>query len=123
MSMKVFSKLLSSLRRARAEGFQFVPLRMISEIKVYHRRKARLVTGGHVVQSTQNEVHATITNSVSTRILMTIAAANNLYVMTGNVRNACLNANTQENVYTHICIEFELVGIMAEGTLQEFIAP
>ena len=99
--MKVFRKILSSLRRSRAEGFQFVPLPMISDVKVYHRRKARLVIGGHVVHSTRHEVHATITKSVSARILMTIAATNNLDFMTGNIGNAYLNANTQENIYTH----------------------
>ena len=52
---------------------------------------------------------------------MTIAAANNLIVMTGNIGNAYLNANTQENIYTHAGIQFQFVGIMVEGTLLEVI--
>ena len=62
--MKVFRKILSSLRRSRAEGFQFVPLRMISDVKVYHRRKSRLVIGGRVVHPTRHEVHVTYHASV-----------------------------------------------------------
>ena len=52
---------------------------------------------------------------------MTITAANNFDAMTGNIGNAYLNANTEENIYTHTGIELELVGIMAEGTLLEVI--
>ena len=52
---------------------------------------------------------------------MTIAAANNLDVMTSDIGNYYLNANTQEEKYTRTGTEFELVGIMAEGTLLEVI--
>ena len=49
MSMSVFRKLPSSLRKAKAKGYQFAPLRMIFDVKVDLRRKTRLVIGGHVV--------------------------------------------------------------------------
>ena len=52
---------------------------------------------------------------------MTIAASNNLDVMTGDIGNAYLNVNTQENIYTREGTEFELVGIMAEGDFLEVI--
>ena len=110
MSMKVFRELPSSLRKARAEGFQFALLRMIYDIKVDLRRKARLVIGVHVVGSSGHKVYASITKSVSDRILMKIAAANNLDVMTGDIGNSYLNANTQGKIYTHTGNAFELVG-------------
>ena len=75
MSMKVFKKLLYSLRKARAKGFQFAPLRMIFDVKVDLRKKARLVIGGHVVDSSGHKVYESTMKSVSYRILMTIAAA------------------------------------------------
>ena len=59
--------------------------------------------------------------SVSARILMTIAAVNNLEVMTGNIGNDYLNANIQETIYTWAVAELELVGIMAERNLLEVI--
>ena len=96
MSMKVFRKLPSSLRRARARGFQFVPLRMIFDIQVDLRRKDRLVIGGHVVDFYGHGVYASTMKSVSDRILMKIEAANNLYVMKGDIGNDYLNTNTQE---------------------------
>ena len=43
MSMDVFKKLPMSLRKAWGQGFQFAPLRMILDVKVYLRRKSRLV--------------------------------------------------------------------------------
>ena len=97
--MKVFRKLPSSLRKARAKVFQFAPLRMIFDVKVDLRRKARLVIWGHVVDSSGHEVYASTMKSVSYSIMMTIAAANNLDFMTGDIGNAYLNANTQENIY------------------------
>ena len=48
---------------------------------------------------------------------MTIVGANNLEVMTGDIGNAYLNANTKEKIYTRASAEFEVVYIMAEGTL------
>ena len=43
MSMYVFNKFPTSLRKARGKGFQFAPLRMIFDVKVDFRRKARLL--------------------------------------------------------------------------------
>ena len=54
---------------------------------------------------------------VSARILMTIAAANNLGIMTVDIGNFYLNANTEENIYTRAGPEFEVLGIIAEGCL------
>ena len=90
MYMKVFRKIPSSLRKTRAKGFQFSPLRMISDVKVDLRRKARLFIGGHVVDSSRHEVYACTMKSISASILMTIAAPNNVYLMTGDIGNAYL---------------------------------
>ena len=94
---------------------------MIFDVKLDLRRKARLVIGGHIVNSSGHEVYESTTKSVSARIMMTIAAANNLDVMTGDIGNAYLNTNTKENIYTRAWPEFEVVGIMAEGNLLEVI--
>ena len=41
--------------------------------------------------------------------------------MTGDIGNAYLNANMQENIYTRSGTRFELVGIMSDETLMEVI--
>ena len=51
MSMKLFRKLPPSLRKARAKGYQFAPLRMIFDVKVDLRRNSRLVIGVHGIDS------------------------------------------------------------------------
>ena len=106
MSMDVFKKFPSSLHKARGRGFQFAPLRMIFDVKVDLRRKARLVIGGHVVDSTGHKVYASTMKSVSSRVLMTIIAANNLEVMVGDIGNAYLHTDTEEKVYTHAGAKF-----------------
>ena len=68
---------------------------MIFDVKVDLRIKARLVIGGHVVNSYGHEVHMITMKLVSARILMTITAVNNLEVMTGDIGNAYRNANTE----------------------------
>ena len=52
---------------------------------------------------------------------MTIAATNDLEVMTGNIGNAYLHAETEEKVYTCIGPKFEALGLMDEGTLLEVV--
>ena len=119
--MKVFRRIPLSLRKARAKGFQFAPLWMIFDIKVYLRRNSRLVIGGHVVNSSGHEVYASTMKSVSARILMKIAAANNLDVITGDICNSYLNTNTQENIYTDAGTDYELVGVIVEENFLKVI--
>ena len=121
MSMKAFEELPSSLRNAGTKGFQFAPLRTIFDVKVDLRRKSRLVIGGHDVDYSGHHFYASTMESVSARILMTIAAATHLYVVMGNIGIDYLNVNTGEKIYTHASPDFEVVGIMAEGCLLEVI--
>ena len=73
---------------------------MIFDNEVDLRRKVRLVIGVHVVNSSGHEVYVSTMNSVSAIILMTIAAANDLDVIMGDIDNAYLNADTEEHIYT-----------------------
>ena len=94
MSMHVFRKLPSSLRKVREKGYQFAPLQTIFDVKLDLRRKVRLVIQGHVVNSYGHEVYASTMKYISARILMIITATNNLEVMTGDISNAYPNVNT-----------------------------
>ena len=69
----------------------------------------------YLVNSSIHKVYAITMKYVSARILMKVTATNNLDVMTGDIGNAYLNTNTQENIYTRAGTEFEVVGIMADG--------
>ena len=98
MLMSFSEKLPLSLRKARAKVYQFAPLWMVFDVEVELRRKSRLVIGGEVINSSGHGVYERTTKSVSAKILMTIVTANNLNVMTGDINNAYLNANTEENI-------------------------
>ena len=78
MPMSVFRKIPLSLRKSRVEEYQFAPLRIIFDIKLDLRRKSRFVIGIHVVDSSGHKVYKSTMESVSSIILMTIAAANKL---------------------------------------------
>ena len=121
MSMNLFKKFPSYLRKAKGKGFQFAPLRIIFDVKLDLRRKARLVIVGHIVNSTGHEVYASTMKSISSRVLMTISAANNLDVIVGDIENAYLHADTEEKFYTCAGAEFKAVGLMPEGTLLEVV--
>ena len=113
--MVFFKKLPSSLRKARAKGYQFAPLWVIFDVKVDLRRKSRLVIGGHIVNLSRHEIYASTMKSVSSRIMMKIVDANNMDVMKGEIGNAYFNTNTEENIYTGAGADFEFVVIMDEG--------
>ena len=94
---------------------------MFFDVRVDLRRKARLVIGGHVINSSRHDVYVSTMKYFSDRILMTIAVANNLDLMTGDIVNAYLNANTEEKIYSCAGAEFKVLGIISEGNLLKFI--
>ena len=94
---------------------------MIFDKMVDFKRNSRLVIGGHVVKSTENEVYASTLKSVSARILTKIAVANNLDFMTGDIDNSYLITNTEEKMYTRAGADFEVVYIMADRSFLEFV--
>ena len=71
---------------------------MIFDVKVDLRREDRLIIGGHVLDYLGHGVYSSTMKSFSDRILMIIVEANNLDVMTGDIGNAYLNANTEEKI-------------------------
>lgn len=87
-------------------NYQNAPLRMIYEVKQDGRRKARLVAGGHKVEVDGIPVKATVVKSVSIRTLHVIRARDNLGLITGDIANAFINADTREKVYCTAGLEF-----------------
>ena len=49
---------------------------------------------------------------VSSRIILTISAANKLEVVVGDIGNAYLNVNNEETIYTSAGPKLWMVGIM-----------
>ena len=80
MSMGVFDNLSPLLQKSRLKGYQFMPLRMIFDVKVDLGIKYRLVIEVHIVDSYGHKVYASTMKPVLARILMVTATANNLEV-------------------------------------------
>ena len=80
---------------------------MIFDIKQEDlRRKARLVAGGHVVESSMYESYSSVVQQRSIRLLETIALNESLSFVTGDIGNAFVHADTKEKVYTIAGREF-----------------
>ena len=89
------------------KDFQFAPLQMIFDVKQEDlRRKARLVAGGHVVESSMWESYASVVQQRTIRILETIALNEGLSFVTGDIGNAFVQADTNEKTYTIAGKEF-----------------
>jgi hypothetical protein len=87
-------------------GFQQIDCHMIFDIKTDLTRKARLVAGGHQTDDSDESCYSSVVLRDSVRIAFTIAALNDLDVMSADVQNAYLNAKTKEKCYTTCDLEF-----------------
>ncbi|MGH7955315.1 MAG: reverse transcriptase domain-containing protein, partial [Gloeomargaritales cyanobacterium] len=89
------------------EEYQYAPLRLIFTIKKEDlRHKARLVIGGHVIDATMYNSYASIVQAMSLRLLLTVAADNELDIVTGDIGNAFVHADCREKVYSRAGPEF-----------------
>jgi len=70
------------------------------------RRKARLVSGGHVVDSSMYESYSSVVQTRTIRILETIAFNEDLKFVTVDIGNALVQADTNEKIFTIAGPEF-----------------
>ena len=89
------------------DDYQYSRLCMIFEVKQeILRHKARLVIGGHMIDSSMWESYASVIQTMSVRLLLTVALSLGLKVMTGDINNAYLHAPTKKKVWTRAGDEF-----------------
>jgi len=87
-------------------GYQFAPLTMIFTVKQDLRCKARLVIGGHVIDSSEHSGYSSVVKMTSVRLLNVIAKAQGLECLAGYVGNAYLYAKTKKKIFTKCGLEF-----------------
>ena len=89
-------------------GYQFVNCHMIFDIKMGEgfRRKARIVSGGHMTEAPASLTYSSIFSRESVRIALTIDALNGLKVLSCDIQNAFFTANCIEKCYTRAGPEF-----------------
>ena len=80
-------------------GYKFLTVHMIFDVKMDFTRKARLVGGGHLTDEPSSLTYSSVVSRDSVRIAFTIAALNDLDVLTADVGNAYLCAKPREKYY------------------------
>ena len=91
-----------------APGYQEVKCHMIFDIKMGEnfRRKARMVAGGHTTTAPASITYSSVVSRDSVRIALTIAALNDLKVLSCDIQNAFLCATNREKIWTRAGPEF-----------------
>jgi hypothetical protein len=97
------------------EGYQEGPLKIIFSVKPDLHQKARMVLGGHKVDSSEYNCHSSVVQLSSIRLLNVIAKSQGLECLAGDIGNAYINAETKEKIYVQCGPEFgpELEGWIA----------
>ena len=103
----VFQYFDSGTRFGKDDGWQRAPMRMIFDVKQQdHRFKARIVVGGHVIDSSDYNTYSSTIKDVSVRLMMLVACQNNLEFLTGDVSNAFCTAPCPEKIWAVYGREF-----------------
>ena len=80
---------------------------MIFDIKMFGLiRKARLVTGGHMMDTPSPITYSSVVSCDSVHIAFLVATLNDLDVMSADIGNAYLNAPNKEKIWTVVGHEF-----------------
>lgn len=90
------------------KGYQKIRCHLIFDIKLSEnfRRKARFVAGGHTTSAPSSITYSSVVSRDSVRIALTIAALNDLKVVSCDIQNAYLTAPCREKIYTIAGPEF-----------------
>ena len=90
-----------------AVGSQFMRCHMIFDIKMEDIRcKARLVAGEHMTEASETLTYASVISRETVRIMLTIAALNDLEVKMADVQNDFLTALCSESIHMSLGPEF-----------------
>jgi hypothetical protein len=87
-------------------GYKHIDCHMVFDIKMDLTQKARLVAGGHQTDPPKESIYSSVISKDSVRIILTIAALNDLDILAADMQNAYLNVPTNEKVYTTAGLEF-----------------
>ena len=89
-------------------GYQFMKCHMIFNVKFGENihRKGWLVAGGHTTETLATLTYSSVVSRDSVRITLTVAALNDLQVMSCDIHNAYLTADCREKIWTYAGPEF-----------------
>lgn len=82
------------------EGYKYIPVHFVFDVKVDGRHKARLCAGGDHTNPDTSEVFSSVVSIENVRMLFLLADLNNLQIVAADISNAYLHAYTREKVWT-----------------------
>jgi hypothetical protein len=88
------------------EGYTFVPLHWVFDVKFDGRRKSRLVAGGNRTEPLDTDAYAGVVSIDTIRLGFLIGELNGLQAVATDIGNAYLHGFTKEKVYTRAGPEF-----------------
>jgi hypothetical protein len=95
--------------------YRWTKLSMIFEVKQDGRRKARLVAGGHLVDSMGISSRSMVIKGISVRLLDLIAHRENLKILCGDIGNAFITADCVEKMNSRAGPEFRRPRRIGDG--------
>ena len=97
-------------------GFKEITAHMIFDVKLGEnfRRKARFCADGHKTEAPTSVTYSTVVSRDSVRIILLIAALNDLDILSGDIQNAYLTAPNREKVWIRAGDEFKYVSGMQD---------
>ena len=96
---------------SQLRGFKEITGHLVFDIKLGEnfRRKARFCADGHKTDAPSSVTYSTVVSRDSVRIILLVAALNELEVLSGDVQNAYLTAPNREKVWIRAGKEFGTV--------------
>jgi hypothetical protein len=86
--------------------YQKIKCHFVFDVRMNLQRKDRLCAGGHATDPPAAITYASVVFRESVGIALTIAALNDLRVMSADIQNAYLNSPCDENIWTVLGPEF-----------------
>ena len=108
MGHKTFAFLNENAKSLKKKEFKFSSLQMIFYIKQDGHQKAHLVIGGHVIDSSNMDINASVMKTIPQTLILVIASVNNYEVLVRDIKNAYLCTNCDTGVYIWVGLEFDL---------------
>ena len=90
---------IRSGKSGKLVGYQEIDCHMVFDVKMDFTRKARFVAGGNTTEAPSSMTYSSVVSRDSVRILLTVAALNDLDVYSCDVANAYLNAPCREKIW------------------------
>jgi hypothetical protein len=89
-------------------GYQQIKCHMIFDVKLGEnfRRKARYVAGGHMTKPPASITYSSVVSRESVRIMLLIAALNDIEILSADIQNAYLHAPCRERIWVRAGPEF-----------------